>query len=84
MNGTSKITGTPWEERPKLLIMNIEEGEAIQTKGMDNLFKRIIAENFPKLKKERVIQVQEAYRISNCQDKNRNTLRHIIIKTVNA
>jgi hypothetical protein len=28
------------------------EGEEIQTKGTDNLFNRIIAENIPKLKKE--------------------------------
>jgi hypothetical protein len=32
--------------------MSVEEGEEIQTKGIDNLFKRIIAENFPNLKKE--------------------------------
>jgi hypothetical protein len=28
------------------------EGEEIQTKGIDNLFSRIIAENFPNLMKE--------------------------------
>jgi hypothetical protein len=27
--------------------MDIEEGEEIQTKGIDNLSNRIIAENFP-------------------------------------
>jgi hypothetical protein len=30
--------------------MGIEEGEEIQTKGTENLFKRIITENFPNLK----------------------------------
>jgi hypothetical protein len=30
------------------------EGEEMQTKSIDNLFNRIIAENFPNLKKERV------------------------------
>jgi hypothetical protein len=39
-----------------------EEGEEIQTKSIDNLFNRIIAENFLNLEKERVAQVQEAYR----------------------
>jgi hypothetical protein len=29
--------------------MSIEEGEEIKTKGIDNLFNRIIAENFPNL-----------------------------------
>jgi hypothetical protein len=32
--------------------MGVEEGEEIQTKGIDNLFNRIIAENFPNLEKE--------------------------------
>jgi hypothetical protein len=49
------------------------EGEEIQTKYTDNLFNRIIAENFLNLNKERVIQVQEAYRTSNHQDQKRNT-----------
>jgi hypothetical protein len=61
--------------------MGIEEGEVIQTKGLDNLFNKIIAENFPSLK--RVIQVQEAYRTTNCQAQKRNTPRHTIIKTLN-
>jgi hypothetical protein len=38
------------------------EGEEIQTKGIDNLFNRIIAENFPNLEKETVIQMQEVFR----------------------
>jgi hypothetical protein len=37
--------------------MGVKEGEEIQTKGSDNLFNRIIAENFPNLRKERVTQV---------------------------
>jgi hypothetical protein len=49
--------------------LGIKEGEEVQTKGIDNLFNKIIAENFPNLEKERVIQVQEAYRTPNCQDK---------------
>jgi hypothetical protein len=32
--------------------MGVEGEEKIQTKGTDNLFNRIIAENFPNLKKE--------------------------------
>jgi hypothetical protein len=63
--------------------MGIEEGEEIQTKGIDNLFNKIIVENFPNLKKEWVTQVQEAYRTQNHQDHKENTPRHIIIKTLN-
>jgi hypothetical protein len=70
-------------KRPNLQIMNIEEGEEIQTKGIDNLFNRIIAENFLSLEKGTVTQVQEAYRTLNCQDQKRNTPRHTIIKTLN-
>jgi hypothetical protein len=53
--------------------MGVEEGEEIQTKGVNNLFNRIIAENFPNLKKERVVQVQKAYRTPSCQDQTWNT-----------
>jgi hypothetical protein len=53
--------------------MGVEEGEKIQTKGIANLVNRIIAENFLNLKKERVTQVQEAYRTPNHQYEKRNT-----------
>jgi hypothetical protein len=69
-------------EKTKPRIMGIEEGEEIQTKATDNLFNRIIAENFPNLKKERVTQVQEAYRTPNHQNQKINTPRYIIIKTL--
>jgi hypothetical protein len=41
-------------KRPNQWIIGIEEGEEIQTKGTDNVFNRIIAENTPNLEKERV------------------------------
>ena len=40
-------------------------------------------ENFPNLKREMPINVQEAYRTPNRLDQNRTTSRHIIIKTPN-
>jgi hypothetical protein len=52
--------------------MGVEEGEEIQTKGTDNLFNRLIAENFSNLKKERVTQGQEAHRTPNLMDQKRN------------
>jgi hypothetical protein len=63
--------------------MGIEE--EIQAKGIENIFNKIIAENFPNLegrKRGGVIQVQEAFRTPNSQDWKRNTTRHITIKTL--
>jgi hypothetical protein len=59
-----------------------EEGGKIQTKGIDNLFNRTIAENFLKLEKERVTKVQEAYRTPKHQDQKKNHPRHITIKAL--
>jgi hypothetical protein len=63
--------------------MGIEEREAMQTKGIDNLFNNIIDENFSNLEKGKDIQVQEAYRTPNHQDQKRNTPRNTIIKSLN-
>jgi chromosome segregation ATPase len=38
-------------KRPNLRIMGIEEGEKVETKGIHNIFNKIITENFPNLKK---------------------------------
>jgi hypothetical protein len=60
--------------------MGIEEGEEVQTKGMCNIFNKIITENFPNLEKTMPIHVQEASRTPKRLDQNRNTPQHIIIK----
>jgi hypothetical protein len=49
-----------------------------------NIFKKIIEENFPNLKKEMPMNIQEAYRTPNRLDQKRNSSRHIIIRTTNA
>ena len=41
-------------------------------------------ESFRNLKRERPMNIQEAYRTPNRQDQNRNSSGHIIIKTPNA
>jgi hypothetical protein len=61
--------------------MGIEEGEEVQTKGIHNIFNKIITENFPNTEKTMPIQVQEGYRTPNRPDQKRTTPRHIIIKT---
>ena len=47
-------------------------------KGIENVFEEIMAENFPNLKKETGIQVQETQRVPNKINLNRLTPRHII------
>ena len=60
-------------------IIGVPEGEE-RDKGAENLFEEIIAENFPNLRKETDIQVQEAQRSANKTNPQRPTPRHIIIK----
>ncbi|ERE67993.1 Transposase, L1 containing protein [Cricetulus griseus] len=52
-------------KRPNLRIIGIEEGEEIQLKGAENIFNKIIEENFPNLKKDMPMKIQEAYRTPN-------------------
>jgi hypothetical protein len=66
--------------RPNLRIIDIDEKEDSQLKGPINVFTKIIEENFPNLKKEKPMNIQEAYRILNSLDQKRNSSCHIIIK----
>jgi hypothetical protein len=47
------------------------------------MLNEIIAEIFPNLEKEKVIYTLEAFRIPNRKDQERNTPRHLIVKTLN-
>jgi hypothetical protein len=67
-------------KRPSLRIMDIEEGEEVQTKEICNIFYKI-TENFPNLEKVLPIQVQETSRMPNRLDQNRTSIQHIIIIT---
>ena len=57
----------------------VPEGEE-EEQEIENLFEKIMKENFPNLSKEIDIQVQEAQRVPNKLDKKSTTPRHIIIK----
>jgi hypothetical protein len=46
--------------RPNLQIIGIEESEESQIKGSVYIFNKIIEENFPNLKREMHINIQEA------------------------
>jgi hypothetical protein len=60
-------------KRSNLRIMGIEEGEEVQSKGMCNIFNKIITQNFPNLEKTMPTQVQEASRTPNRPEQNRAT-----------
>ena len=70
--------------RPNLRIIGIDGKEDFQLKGPVNIFNKIIEENFPNLKKEMPMNIQEAYRTPNRLDQKKNSSNHIIIKTPTA
>ena len=60
-------------------IRGVPEGEE-EEQEIDNLFEKIMKENFPNLAKEIDFQeVQEAQRVPKKLDSRKNTPRHIII-----
>ena len=67
--------------RPNLRIIGIDKKKDFQLKGPVNIFNKIIEENFPNLKKEMPMNIQEAYRTPNRLEQKRNSSNHIIIKT---
>ena len=60
---------------PNIRIIGVPEEED-KEKGHEE----IIAENFPKMGKERATQVQETQRVPNRINPRQNTPRHILIK----
>ena len=70
--------------RPNLRIIGIDESEDLQLKWPANIFNKIMEENFPNLKKEMPMNIQEAYRTPNRLDQKRNSSHHIKIKTPNS
>ena len=61
-----RIIGVPEEEDKK--------------KGHEKILKEIIVENFPKMGKEIVTQIQETQRVPNRINPRQNSPRHILIK----
>jgi hypothetical protein len=70
--------------RPNLRIIGIEESKDSHLKGSVKIFNTSIEENFPNLKKEMSINIQESCRTPNWLDQKRNSSCHIIVKTSNA
>ena len=61
-----------WDTKktPNLRVIGVEEGE-LQMKGQKNIFNKIIEENFPNLKNDIPMKVQEAYRTLNRLDQKK-------------
>ena len=58
-------------------IIGIPEGEE---HSVENLFEKVMMENFPNLMREKVTQIQETQRVPIKRNPKRPTSRHIIIK----
>ena len=62
-----------------IYIIGIPEGEE-EEQGTENLFEKVMMENFPNLMREKVTQMQETQRGPSKRNPKRPTARHIIIK----
>ena len=60
-------------------IIGVPEQED-KKKDHEKILEKIIVENFPKMEKEMITQVQETLRVPNRISPRRNTPRHILIK----
>jgi U3 small nucleolar ribonucleoprotein component len=80
---TKNIEETQDTMRPKLIIIDTEKSEDSQIKG-PVIINKIIEETFSNLNKDMPMNIQEAYRTPNRLHQERNSSRHIKIKTPNA
>jgi hypothetical protein len=66
-------------KRPNLVIIEIGEREETQLKGQEVISNKMIEENYPNLKKDIPVKIQEAFRTPNRLDPKRKSPQHIII-----
>ena len=66
-------------KRNNIHIIGIPGGEE-EEQGIENLFEKVMMENFPNLRREKVTQIQETQRVPSKRNPKRPTPRHIIIK----
>ena len=71
----------PWDNIicPNIRIIGVPEEED-KKKNHEKILEEIIVENFPKMGKEIITQVQETQRVPNRINPRQNTPRHILIK----
>ena len=70
-------------KRNNICIIGIPEGEE-EEQGIENLFEKVLMENFPNLMREKATQIQETQRVPIKRNPKRPTARHIIIKMENS
>ena len=51
-----------------------------EEQGIENLFEKLMMENFPNWMREKVTQIQETQRVPSKRNPKRHTARNIIIK----
>ena len=59
-------------------------GREEEEQRIENLFEKVMMENFPNLTREKVTQIQESQRVPRKRNPKRPTARHIIIKWQNS
>ena len=60
-------------------IIGIPQGEE-EEQVIENLFEKVMMENFPNLMREKATQIQETQRVPIKRDLKRHSSRHTIIK----
>ena len=60
-------------------IIGTPEGEE-EEQGIENRFEKVMIENFPNLRREKVTHIQKTHRVPVKRNPKRSTARHIIIK----
>ena len=83
-NGKHAVDTNIWDlydniKCANLHLIGLPKGKDIKA-GIKNVLGEIMAENFPNVKKEIDIRVQETQRIQNDMNPNRSAARQIIIK----
>ena len=59
--------------------IGIPEGEE-EEQGIENLFEKVMMENFPNLRREKLTQIQESQRVPSKRNPKRSSARQTIIK----
>ena len=67
-------------KHPNAQIIGVPEEEEGKKKDHEKILEEVIVENFPKMGKEIITQVQETQRVPNRINPRQNTPRHILIK----
>ena len=66
-------------KRNNICVTRIPKREE-EEQGIENLFEKVMMENFPDLMREKLIKIQEEQRVPIKKNPKRPTPRHIIIK----